>query len=174
MKYNIALIPSLDVEKKAVEISKVISRHGGVFTLGEENKAHITIAHFNCDDPTILMSIMMDVKSILHPCSDITLTQENYREKDGWIDVVYEETLQMTELYRAICVILNKYDCEKTSQAWSENPPHLTFSRIIKKEIVCDLSQLPVHDLSFSSRSIGLYTLGEHGTNNTLLHIFTL
>ena len=62
---------------------------------------------------------------------------------------------------------------DKTSKYFNNFPAHLTFSRMSVNDIF-DASVLPKYDFSFTVDKIGIFELGEHGTNKKLLKEFKL
>ena len=170
MKYNISITVSNDVCKKAINVSEMLAKHGGRFTLGmEENFPHITIAHFSCVDDDVLKNIKSDCSHAFSRFVGFDVKSDYYRNTRGWIDVVFLIDENLQKIYDISRDILQKRSCEKTSDNWEVNMPHITLSRI-DEDVHYDVAQLPDNDYSFVAEEINISLLGKNGTNKKILH----
>lgn len=170
MKYNISIILPKNICKYAVSISNQLSKDGGVFVLGKEvNFPHITIAHFECSNQIIIEAIIDSMQKNAQKNNHFNIIQDKYDiYKNEWIFVSFMLNNKLQKLEKCMIDILKKNDCEKTSKYFSEFPAHITFSRKNAGDVI-DIDELLKYDFSFEVNKLGLFELGEHGTNKKLL-----
>ena len=174
MKYNIAIIPPDILCDKVISISQELYKRGGQFILGNQvNFAHITIAHFECHDDNILKSVIDDSILQLDKAHAFDIEQDEYRMNEGWVDISFQKNGEILALYEIMLNILQEHNCQKTSDDWEGNSPHLTLSRFVNSKDF-DIVTLPKYNFSFRVEKIGIFELGEHGVNKKLLREFEL
>lgn len=174
MKYNIAIVPSKRIEELSIAISKRLYNRSGEFYLGSTmNFPHITIAHFKCGGMDALQDVINGCEVHIGTMAPFDLIQNQYRAQNGWIDMSFEISGQLLNMYNVALQILLDNKCEKTSDDWSDNAPHITLSRF-KDNIDIDLRMLPQSDFSFTVKKIGIFEIGEHGTNTKMTKQFIL
>jgi len=174
MKYNIAIIPPDTLCDQVISISQELYKMGGQFVLGNQvNFAHITIAHFECYDENVLERIIDENVSQLDKIHAFNIKQDEYRMNNGWVDISFQKISEILSLYEIVLNTLQKYNCKKTSDDWECNAPHLTLSKFANSKDF-DIATLPKHDFSFIVEEIGIFELGEYGTNKKLVKEFKL
>ncbi len=174
MKYNIAIIPPDNICKKSISVSEMLHKRGGKFLLGNKtNFAHITFAHFECFDVKTLSNIVDDFEQWINKRSPFNIEQYKYRLNDGWIDISFEIGEELLLIYKTVFDILQKNNCQKTSDNWDDNLPHITLSKL-EDDTNFNIETLPKYDFSFNVDRIGIFELGGYGTNKKLLKYFIL
>jgi len=173
MKYNFAIILSKEINDKCVSISRdLYVKNNGLFELGnDENFAHITVAHFECDDISNLENVVEQFEELLSQQNSFDLIQDGYRLNNGWLDVSFIISERLQKLYEGVLVLLDNNNCTKTSDDWKKNPPHITLTKF-EGDTIFDINELPKYDFSFTISELGVFELGEYGTNKKLLKQF--
>jgi len=152
-------------------VSEGLYKRGGKFVLGYKvNTTHITIAHFECFNKISLKNVIEKVEMQTNYLQAFNINQDNYRINDGWVNMAFELNKELLSLYDRVFDILKKNNCVKTSNDWRKEDklPHITFSRFNDSEVF-DIETLSKQDFSFTVDKIGIFELGEHGTNKKLL-----
>ncbi|MFA9261960.1 MAG: 2'-5' RNA ligase family protein [Undibacterium sp.] len=197
-KYNVAIIPPEAVRERAIEMSEWIAAEGSRFVLDDENPyPHISLYHVALDVdrvPLVITALTAGLESV----RPFFLRQGPYRAvEDEWIDVSYDRYEDVMRLHTAVIEAVGDLRANQGTEkdredfaSLSENQrgsllrtgwteaferyvPHLTFSRLNKKDAGI-ISKLPFEDFGFYVDRIGLYEMGEHGTCTRLVHEFSL
>ncbi len=174
MKCNIAISLPDDIRDKAIKMSTLVAKNGGIFILGTQNNfPHITIAHFECYSVKDLDNVVRELEVTLNNIRSFDVNQFKHRINSGWVDVSFKLNKNILSVYEAVLQILKRNNCTKTSDDWNNNLPHITFSKFDSSEDF-DIEALPKYDFSFIVDRIGVFELGDYGTNKKLLKQFSL
>ncbi len=174
MKYNIAISLPDDVRDRAIEMSTLVAKNGGIFVLGTQNNfPHITIAHFECSSAKDFDNVVQELEVELSNIQPFDISQSGYRINSGWVDTSFKLDENILSIYEAVLKILKRNNCTKTSDDWDNNLPHITFSKFDSNGDL-NIETLPKHDFSFIVDRIGVFELGDYGTNKKLLKEFSL
>ena len=174
MKYNIAISLPDDIRDKAIEMSALIVKNGGIFALStQDNFPHMTITHFKCSSAEGLDNVVRELEVGLTNVQTFDINQFKYRMNSGWVDVSFKLDKNILSIYDMVLTNLQKNNCTKTSSNWDDNLPHITFSKFDSSKDF-NIETLPKYDFSFIVDRIGVFELGEHGTNKKLLKQFSL
>lgn len=197
---NIVLLPSKEVSKKSIKISKDIKRSGGIFVLDDKNFfTHISIYMLEVPIKNI-SKIKTALKNLTENTKPLKIIATNYRKNPtGYIDIEYKKSKNILDLQKEIIEIINPYrenilrEQDKNRLASLPTPqqkilkkygyrsigkyfsPHITFSRIKKLENLENiLLKEDMNEFSFEAKEIGLFELGENGTCVKPIKIFKL
>lgn len=174
MKYKIAIIPSESVCTRAIEINKDTARYGRKFVLGmKENMPHVTIANFAANDDQIKNGFLQECDDVLSNERCFLVHSDQYRNTNGWIDVIFVCDEKLQKIHDRVLQILCKNKFKNTADAWIDNPPHITFSRIDVNQKYA-LAYLQGEDLSFTVERVGIFEDSTDGVAKKLLYQFIL
>ena len=195
-KYNVALIPSEVVGIHAIEMSQMLERNGGMFTLDNARTyPHVSLYHVPLD-PEKREEIIRVLRETLFLIQAMPLKQSEYRSTNhGFVSVGYERNESLFDLHRAVLQSLEPFwareirEEEKNEERSSEQQvnmnrygwntadtlfdPHMTFSRL-REPNPGIVTHMTPQNFSFVSDLVGLFELGEHGTCTRCLAIFEL
>jgi 2'-5' RNA ligase len=191
-RITVCLLPPRAVAEQAIAMSKKLSEHGGMFTLGNsENIPHVTL--YMTDIPTVNLALVIRTlqarEESFEPC---LLVSRTYRQKEnGFVDIAYETSPALLSFQKLIVDALNNLRNElpgheeaygRMSPEHQKNvrvfgypevdtdfEPHLTFSRL-PRESAIDTTQLPPIDFSFTLTRLALTKTGPNGTSKEVLY----
>lgn len=155
--YNIVILPPQEITERAIAVSRVAKKHGGVFALNTKNIfPHITLQQ-TMFDPKDIPRIKKILKQFAQETTPFRASVTRYRTShDHFVHVAYRHT----SFLRIQKEILRALNIPNQQQGYV---PHITFSyfHTLPKNIV---RSLPVLSFSFDADTIALFELGEYGT----------
>ena len=194
---NVAICPSDAVIRRAAQVSRILKRSGGLFTLGRKTYyPHITLymSEFPVKNLRVIETVLEEIASMTRP---FRLTAINYRTHEGSIDVRFKRNRTVAELHKRIVHRLNplregllrrkdlvrfrqfNQQKQKNLRTWgydnvfSQFSPHLTFTKL-RQGNRSILSPLPRFNFSFLAKEFALFQSAEHGTCKKLIARFKL
>ncbi len=197
-RYDIVIIPPLDIRKQTVALSQALAPLGTFFVVDDVTlHPHISLYHVPLEEESLTV-VTATLEKILAPVRPFPLTQETYYPDRGvWVGVRYTADKPILDLHTAIVEAIKNHriieDDTRYAERWSEmNPeerqnlkecgwahaytryfPHITFTKL-KTPLASVLDHLPQQEFSFVVDHIGLYELGSHGTATRLVADFWL
>lgn len=196
--FDVVIVPSSVVKKRAVELSRSLKKHGGLFVLNER----LYSTHVSLYMMELPLKNLSEVRKVL---KDIASNQKVFKlnpllwhqSLNGYIDVEYKKTTPLANLQRKIIGELNplregllrqkditrlktakglekqniqKYGFRSVGRKFE---PHLTLTKLkaYKPEATPRISS---KRMSFSATEIGIFYLGEHGTCKKLVAKYKL
>ena len=196
--FNIAIYPPTEISKKAIGVSKKLKNKKGLFVLDGKNYfPHITLymTEFPLKNMTKVRKLLKQFAAKTKP---FEISSSKYRQNiDGYIDVDYKRSKNISELQKKIIKLLNplredqmrdkdKARISEMTKAEQKNLklygyrrvgdkffPHLTFSKLEKFDKSA-LSNINKSNFSFKVDKIGFFYLGDYGTCRKLIEIFDL
>ena len=194
---NVAIYPSQGILQKALKISRLLRKRGGVFVLDNRRfYPHVTL--YMTEFPVKnLGRITQALYRIAANTPPFHIRCMRYKQHEGYIDVRFQKSRGILHLHRKVVRALNplregfirrkdsvrsrqlseqkqrnlrQYGYDSVHAAFS---PHLTFSKIRKGPAIV-LRSLPGHDFSFRAERITLFGSGAYGTCRKLISQFKL
>lgn len=186
--YNIVILPPPAIRRRAIGVSKRLRSRGGRFVLdGKRHTPHITLYMVELPNKNI-SSVKDRLEIVAQSTTPWRLRSQQYRHNhEGYFDVAFARDARLMKLQRMIIRRINPLrnnlirskDRVRLPQLTARQQnnirrygyrgigslytPHLTFTRL-KKHQPTTIHQLTKKDFSFTVGTIGLYTLGSHGT----------
>jgi 2'-5' RNA ligase len=198
MKINLALNLPQDIQARALELSRQLARQSeAYFVLGEENHLHVTL--YAVEFPDSMTQEVFDVtQQIACDTEPLLCTVKGVETHQGYIGVELDTSAAIRSLHQRVVYALAPLRAQAGESSTDYNMmftpeqianierygyadalqlynPHFTLVRLKNegqaKKIIPDLRW----DIStFIVRSIGVYTMGDHGTCKELLADFLL
>jgi len=196
--FDVVIVPSDTVKKRAVQLSRSLKKHGGLFVLNER----LYSTHVSLYMAELPLKNLSEIRKVL---KNIASNQKSFKlnpilwhqSPDGYIDVEYKKTKSLANLQRNIIKKLNplregllrekditrlktakgleKHNIQKYGfrSVGRKFEPHLTLTKLkaYKPEVTPRISH---ERMSFSSTEIGIFYLGEHGTCKKLVAKYKL
>lgn len=196
--FNIAIVPGEAVTKRAMQLSRALKIHGGLFVLNQRlYSTHVTLYMME-----LPLRNLMNARKILRK---IAASQRSFKleplqwnqDSGGYIDVSYKKTETLSELQRTIIKELNpfreglirKRDIERLKTAkdsekrnikkygfrsvGAEFEPHLTVSKL-KTHKSEAMPEIDPEKMAFYAHEIGIFYLGEYGSCKRLVAKYRL
>jgi hypothetical protein len=185
--YDVVLIPSDDLVKKAISLSKKLTPLGVHFTLDNETFfPHLSLYMLQLNDGGII-KVRGLLETIAKDNMAISLEAEKYHYEDDYFDVEYTKLMEIISLQEKILDGLNPFrdglrekDKERLPDSIGETRsnllkygyrgigkmfnPHLTFTRFksAREKTLGSLPDLESFNETFTQ--IGLFEMGDNGT----------
>ncbi len=196
--FNIALVPSDAVVKRAMRLSRELKKHGGLFTLNQRlYSTHVTLYMAQLPLQNI-KEVRRILKNVAANTKSFNLVPMRWNQsKDGYIDVSFKKTKVLSELQKVIIKELNplregllrqkdigrlktasaaeKRNIQKYGfrSVGAQFDPHLTITKLpahIKKAT----PKMNPKKMAFAAREVGIFYLGEYGSCKRLVAKYTL
>lgn len=193
VSFNIALVPSAPIIKKAIRLSSDLKKYGGEFVLNERlYSTHITIYMLELPVRNLATAKKM-LRDIAQEQRPLRLDAFVWRQnQSGYINVEYRKSHELVNLQQIIIEKLGplrdgllrkkdkkrlrelnvieqknieKYGFRSVGVAFK---PHLTITKLRNYRAKAKPKTNP-RLLSFTSKEIGLFYLGEYGTCKRLV-----
>lgn len=184
---DIALLPSPSLSKRAIAASKKLTQFDSLFTLGRDTYyPHLSLymLQLRTDDVPGASALLA---SIAASYASLTLGAVRYSHEEGYIDAEYKKPQELVRLqdeivqaFNPIRVGLRTNDQQHMEEAEGlelENykkygyryigqlfRPHLTFGRLPVTHVAALEVLGDITEFSGTFPSIGLFTMGRHGT----------
>lgn len=194
--FNIAIVPSEEVTKRAIAISKKLKRDGGLFVLNKRlYSSHITVYMTKLPLKN-LKEVSHVLRQLAATIKPLKLTALDYHQNDGWIDIEYKRNKAIQDLQKKIIKYINPFrqnllranEMERLPGLPKQQAqyvkkygyrgvlkyyrPHLTLTRLKSdKNVIVELEK---ENLNFIAKEIGIFYLGEYGSCKKLIAKFKL
>ncbi|MBU6500228.1 MAG: DUF1045 domain-containing protein [Patescibacteria group bacterium] len=198
LPYNIAILPPAAIRRKAIKISAMLRKKGGMFSLGEKKFVpHITIYILDLPAKNEKKAISK-LKSLAAKMAPIEFNSLRYRNSGrGYAEILYKKNRAAVELqgrvvkainplregiirdrYKSVLNVIPRGMRENVnkfgfSDVGVKYRPHLTLTRFPNNR-KADLKMIGRRGLSFVVSEIGIYRRGENGTCRKLIAKFIL
>ncbi|HSX41885.1 MAG TPA: DUF1045 domain-containing protein [Candidatus Saccharimonadales bacterium] len=187
--YDVVLLPDDNIVGKSIELSQKLSNRGVRFTLGNRLYfSHVSVYMLQLDNIGLEKATRL-VQQLSTVVSEISARASEYHYFEGYLDIEYEKSAEISFLQEEIIKLLNpirdglrEKDKERlaTADEMTRNNiikygyrsvgesfyPHLTFTRFIKtdsqEEIMAALPDKAVFNGKFTG--IGIFEIGDNGT----------
>jgi hypothetical protein len=189
IRCNIVLLPSEAVQKKSIDLSTSLAQLNSMFCLGDSiNIPHITLymSEYPREALSALPSLLQGIIPLHSPIEMKTIKIQ--QSTNGYFDIEYERSSQLTLLHETIISALNPLrgaviPFTKEMDSFSEDEqynirtwgyphahalyrPHVTITRFHTLQNIALLAEKisNLEEFSFFGDTIGIALTGEHGT----------
>ncbi len=195
--FDVALIPDSKIIAESVSLSNSLKKLGSLFSLDEQNYfSHVSVYMLQLNDEGLRKTIN-SLSELSKTTTSIKGIAKDYNYIDGYLDIEYKKTKELSELQENIILALNplrdglrekdKQRLAKADELTKENIlkfgfrsvgdqffPHITFARFIsdQSDILGKLPSKRLFEGMFTK--LGLFEMGDNGTCIKLVKKFDL